>query len=159
MLRLVVREDEVAAAAVDLEPAARGRRMLIAEHSMCQPGRPAPHGDGHAGSSGSEGCQSTKSSGSRLPGISGVLPRSMASGSISSRETARQLPVCRPRVDAEVDVPVGRRRRARLASSRAISSCICGMCCVARGNWSGGSQLRAAISVRKVVTCRLPRAR
>ena len=27
--------------------------MLIAEHSMCQPGRPGPQGDGHDGSSGS----------------------------------------------------------------------------------------------------------
>ena len=26
--------------------------MLIAEHSMCQPGRPSPHGESHVGSPG-----------------------------------------------------------------------------------------------------------
>jgi hypothetical protein len=41
-------------------------RSAMAEHSMCQPGRPAatiPHGDGHAGSPGLEGFHSTKSIG------------------------------------------------------------------------------------------------
>ena len=43
----------------------------IAEHSMCQPGRPGPYGDGHAAVSGSESFfqpfHSAKSRGSRLP--------------------------------------------------------------------------------------------
>jgi hypothetical protein len=41
----------------------------IAEHSMCQPGRPGvamPDGDGQAGSPGFDGFHSTKSIGSRL---------------------------------------------------------------------------------------------
>ena len=44
-LVLVVREDEVGPAAVDVEAARRGSCSDIAEHSMCQPGRPGPHGD------------------------------------------------------------------------------------------------------------------
>ena len=40
--------------------------MLIAEHSMCQPGRPGPHGLSHAGSPGLAPFHSVKSSGSRL---------------------------------------------------------------------------------------------
>ena len=40
----------------------------IAEHSMCQPGRPRPHGESQAGSPGLAAFHSTKSSGSRLPG-------------------------------------------------------------------------------------------
>src|SRR3990170_2064570 len=38
----------------------------MAEHSMCQPGRPGPHGVSHAGSPGLEAFHSAKSSGSRL---------------------------------------------------------------------------------------------
>ena len=51
-------------------------RSASAEHSMCQPGRPGPHSDSHDGSSGADGCQRTKSSGSRLFGSSGLPPRS-----------------------------------------------------------------------------------
>ena len=40
--------------------------MAMAEHSMCQPGRPGPHGLGHAGSPGLAPFHSAKSSGSRL---------------------------------------------------------------------------------------------
>ena len=39
---------------------------FIAEHSMCQPGRPAPHGDSHVGSPGLDIFQSTKSRGLRF---------------------------------------------------------------------------------------------
>ena len=49
------------------------------------PGRPGPHSDSHDGSSGAEGCHSTKSSGSSLWGSSTLPPRSAASASISSR--------------------------------------------------------------------------
>ena len=47
---------------------------------MCQPGRPAPHGDSQAGSPGLAIFHSTKSSGSRLP------------KSISTRAPARKSP-------------------------------------------------------------------
>ena len=41
--------------------------MLIAEHSMCQPGKPSPQGDGHfMRRPGSARFQSAKSSGSCL---------------------------------------------------------------------------------------------
>ena len=43
-LVLVVREDQVDAAAVDVERRAQ-QCLDIAEHSMCQPGRPRPQGD------------------------------------------------------------------------------------------------------------------
>ena len=61
-------------------------RMASAEHSMCHPGRPRPQRDSHDGSSGAEGCQSTKSSGSRLLGSSGFPPRSADRTSISGRD-------------------------------------------------------------------------
>ena len=60
--------------------------------------------------------------------------------------------------DAEVDLAVGP-YASPASSSFSMSAIICGTCWVARGRWSGGSQLRPAISVRKVVTQRLPRAR
>ena len=40
--------------------------MLIAEHSMCQPGRPGPQGLSHDGSPGFERFQRAKSPGCRL---------------------------------------------------------------------------------------------
>ena len=39
---------------------------VIAEHSMCQPGRPCPHGESQDGSPGFAPFQSAKSSGSRF---------------------------------------------------------------------------------------------
>src|SRR5207244_1063926 len=63
----------------------------MAEHSMCQPGRPGalmPAGDGHAGSPGFEGFHSTKSMGSRLSGAT----------------AARELAVVGHRRDAEQHV-------------------------------------------------------
>ena len=50
----------------------------MALHSMCQPGRPGPNGESHDGSSDADGCHSTKSSGLRWRGSSGVPPRSAA---------------------------------------------------------------------------------
>lgn len=38
----------------------------ITEHSICQPGRPGPHGEVHEGSPGLEAFQIAKSSGERL---------------------------------------------------------------------------------------------
>ena len=42
------------------------RSSDIAEHSMCQPGRPGPHGESHAGSPGFAAFQSAKSTGLRF---------------------------------------------------------------------------------------------
>lgn len=39
----------------------------MTEHSMCQPGRPGPHGEGQAGSPGFERFQSAKSLFERWP--------------------------------------------------------------------------------------------
>ncbi len=54
----------------------------IAEHSMCQPGRPMPQGESQPGRSGVEGFHSTKSPGSRLYGATSTrAPASISSGS------------------------------------------------------------------------------
>ena len=66
-LVLVVREDQVDAAGVDVERLARGAAMLIAEHSMCQPGRPGPIAVSHDGSPGFGPFQRAKSRTSSLP--------------------------------------------------------------------------------------------
>ena len=60
----------------------------IAEHSMCQPGRPMPHGESQAGSPGFARFQSTKSSGSRFD--------SSTSTRAPARRSASFLPESRP---------------------------------------------------------------
>ncbi len=63
----------------------------MAEHSMCQPGRPQPNGESQRTSSGSSGLadfQSTKSSGSCLPPLTAT--RSPA------RRSSSDLPLRRP---------------------------------------------------------------
>ena len=60
----------------------------IAEHSMCQPGRPTPQGESQPGSSGGEGFQSTKSPGSRLYGATSTR----APASISSSGRRESVP-------------------------------------------------------------------
>ena len=57
-------------------------RRARAEHSMCHPGRPGPHRDSQDGSSGRDGCHSTKSRGCRLLGSSGFPPCSAAMASM-----------------------------------------------------------------------------
>ena len=73
-LVLVVREDQVHPAAVDVEG---GPRYLVAmaEHSRCQPGRPGPHGVSQDGSPGLAPFHRVKSRGSRLASraVVGVL--------------------------------------------------------------------------------------
>lgn len=41
--------------------------LAITEHSICQPGRPGPHGDGHEGSPDFDAFHRAKSDGERLP--------------------------------------------------------------------------------------------
>ncbi len=65
-LVFVVREDQIETAAVDVESLAEFGISLIAEHSMCQPGRPRPQGLSQPGMSGPDGFHSTKSPGSSL---------------------------------------------------------------------------------------------
>jgi hypothetical protein len=89
-LVLVVRELQVHAAAVDVEVLTQ-QAHDIAEHSMCQPGRPAPKGLAHFASSGSLGLaafHSTKSSGSCLSVLAAT--RSPA------RSSSSDLPDSRP---------------------------------------------------------------
>ena len=77
----------------------------IAEHSMCQPGRPSPHGEGQAVSSSSfSPFQSAKSSGVLL--ARGALD-ALALVHLVDR-AVRQLAVLGQRAHAEVDVAVDR---------------------------------------------------
>ena len=107
----------------------------IAEHSMCHPGRPGPHGEGQAAVSGSDAFfqpfQSAKSRGSRLP-----------RGSASSAASMSSMRWC---VSSPYDghdrtskytspEPSSAGRRARCAISRVISSIISGTCPVAAGS-------------------------
>src|SRR5579885_1514118 len=64
-LVLMMRENEIDAAAVNVNTSPKCFQ-LIAEHSMCQPGRPRPQGLSQPGSFGPEGFHSTKSIGPRL---------------------------------------------------------------------------------------------
>ena len=50
--------------------------LAIAEHSMCQPGRPGPQGLGQLGSPGLLAFQTAKSAGSALPGTPSSALRS-----------------------------------------------------------------------------------
>src|SRR2546428_859659 len=61
--------------------------MDMAEHSMCHPGRPGPHGLGHAGSPGLEDFHSAKSIGLRLR--SSTSTRAPACSSSSLRLESR----------------------------------------------------------------------
>ena len=105
---LVVREDQVAAAALDVERARRGGRSAIAEHSMCQPGRPRPERrvPGRLARA-AAARQSRQSSGSFLPGRSGSPPRS-ANTLEHRRSRSRPETVAEARVGAS---PRSRRRR------------------------------------------------
>ena len=64
--------------------------MLMAEHSMCQPGRPGPHGLSHAGSPGLAPFHRAKSSGSRFS--SPTLALSPAFTRSPSRTSSRLRP-------------------------------------------------------------------
>ena len=61
----------------------------MTEHSMCQPGRPSPHGDCHAGSPGLELFQSAKSFLLRLP--ASPPPAAPSDSAISASDVS---PVC-----------------------------------------------------------------
>ena len=109
-------------------------RRASAEHSMCQPGRPGPQRDSQAGSSGSDGCHSTKSSGSRLLGSSGLPPCSAARRSMRGRIEVAQ-PAERDRTWRRRSTPprpTGRRGRSR--GRRPISERMSGIAEVARGS-------------------------
>ena len=64
----------------------------MALHSMCQPGRPGPNGEGQAGSSGRDGCHSTKSSRLRCRGSSGVPPPSADSSTMAASSCPERRP-------------------------------------------------------------------
>ena len=55
--------------------------MLIAEHSMCQPGRPRPHGLSHDGSP-SSNFHSAKSSGSRFAASTSIRAPDLSSSTL-----------------------------------------------------------------------------
>ncbi len=75
--------------------------MLIAEHSMCQPGRPSPHGLSHDGSPGLADFHSAKSATCRFRS-----PPAPPSPCIDSIERFESLPYLGVFADVEVHVAV-----------------------------------------------------
>ncbi len=68
--------------------------LAITEHSICQPGRPGPQGDGHAGSPAFDPFQRAKSEGDRLPFCVAKEPMKMCQekkGSIIATTNLRLL--------------------------------------------------------------------
>ena len=130
----------------------------IAEHSMCQPGRPGPHGESHGGSPGFAAFHSAKSSGLRLR--SSTSTRAPALSSSSSSVRCDSSPYVGQRVDLEVhalaldDVRVP--ARDELARS---ARCISSMNSVACGTSSGRSTFEPVELRPVVVLVRARRAR
>ena len=107
----------------------------IAEHSMCQPGRPRPQGESQAvSSSGLCAFQSAKSSGSRFS--VGALDRPRP-GRIWSTSRFESLPYAGKRAHAEVDVAARPRRRGRARSAPRSGRRSAPIVSVASGSWSG----------------------
>ena len=106
--------------------------MDIAEHSMCQPGNPSPHGLGHfIRRPGPAAFQSAKSAGWRLRGS---VSRSRCPSRSLSSVLPRELAVVRERRDVEVDAARRpRRRRGPCSMSVSVIAIISGMCSVALG--------------------------
>ena len=95
----------------------------IAEHSMCQPGRPRPHGESQPGRSSVDGFHSTKS-----PAIALVRRHFDArAGQHFLRIAARQLAVVRESWRPRTARGLRRRRHGRLSIRRSIIAMICGM--------------------------------
>ena len=130
-LVLVVGEHEVEAAAVDVEARAEKRRR-IAEHSMCQPGRPSPQGLGQTARPAWR--PSTGRSRAATPSLAGLDPRARdervrplaararRSPRSARRGSRRRRPTRRPgpRSTSARSARRSRRRlgRARLGSGR-----------------------------------------
>ena len=96
---------------------------LIAEHSMCQPGRPRPQGLSQPGWSGSDGFHSTKSAGVALVG----RDLDPGAGDHVVAAAPRQLRRNRGRRRPEQHMALGRigvaRRRSAARSSRSSAGC------------------------------------
>ena len=120
--------------------------MLIAEHSMCQPGRPSPIDVDHDGSPGFGPFQSAKSRTSSLRVFVGL--DALADPQLLRIE-ARQPAIRRPRRDPEEDravigpirVPAFEQRLDQARRSRS-------MCSVARGRTSGRVMRSVSASAR-----------
>ena len=83
---------------------ARGSGWPSPSTRCASPAGPVPTASPRTARRAADFCQRTKSSGSRLLGSSGVLPRSLAMGSISSRGMWLSLPNSGSLLDREVDV-------------------------------------------------------
>ena len=125
--------------------------MDMAEHSMCHPGRPTPNGARHAGSSASDGCQRTKSRGSRRCGSSGLPPRARARRTICSREYCDSLPKFGAVEMSKYAVPLVRYAWSE-SSNRSTIDTISSIVSVARGSAIGGRIPSASMSAWKRVS-------
>ena len=111
LLVLVVREDQVEAAAVDVERRRPDTSSPSPSTRGASPDGPSPHGVSHDGSPGLARFHSAKSSGSRFAGVVGLALLHRA------RVLAGQRAVRRERPHREVDVAVARRRRGPTRSA------------------------------------------
>ena len=107
---LVVREDQVAAAALHVERRCRGARGRSRCTRCASRAGPRPKGESQPGSPGRSARHSRQSSGSFLPGRSGSPPRSAKSASISRASQAGH----------GAEGRVGRRRRSRGRRRRCV---------------------------------------
>ena len=116
----------------------------IAEHSMCQPGRPLPHGLSQPGS----------------PRLGGLPEREVERVALALADVDARAGASRSSIVAVRELAVaGKARTAKytpwrssttyaapFATSSAINACICGMNSVARGISSGRRTLSRSIS-------------
>ncbi len=98
-LVLVVREDQVVAAGSGCRSVSPRYFIAIAEHSMCQPGRPGPIAVSHEGSPGFGAFHSAKS---RALSLSYSSTSTRAPSSMPAKSFLRQLAVLGERRDAEI---------------------------------------------------------
>ena len=116
--------------------------VAIAEHSMCQPGKPRPHGESHSCwrcTPGVVSFQSAKSAGWRFLDVL----HAAAGGELVEVE-AGEVGVAGERRDVEVDAVVDHVGVALLLERRTMAICS-SMCAAARGTRSGSRQQPAPV--------------
>ena len=127
----------------------------MAEHSMCQPGRPRPQGLSQPGSLGVGGLPQHEVAGIALVG----RDIDARAGQQLVRAAARELAVVGEAADARTARGPPRHRRGRWRSAARSARSSRAMWPVARGSTSGGRAPRAAMSAWKSAVVRAVMAR
>ncbi len=124
----------------------------MAEHSMCQPGRPFPHGESHAGSPGLADFQSAKSTGLRLR--SSTSMRAPAEPSRSSSRRCASSPYSGNDVTSKYTPWPSTTYALPESTSSPMSLTIRSMYAVARGSESGRRTPTRSISAQYAASYR-----